>query len=111
MPVSDKQSQIRTMKCDAPGCDKEVTFDVLNQEDIAKLPEWLKTGRNVQLGNRAGYFYCGDVCEVKGVTTGQHNIPEPTKVQGATPAQADEVIRAARATKEALQPEGSVTLD
>jgi len=86
MSISDAVS--RTIKCDAPECDKLVTFDPQVQADVIALPDWVRTLRNVQLGNRATFSYCSDVCEVKGVTTGNHNVPEPKQVEEATPAQA-----------------------
>lgn len=82
----------RTIKCDAPGCTKEVTFHPDNQEEIAKLPDWLRAMRSVALGNGKKFFYCSDECEVNGVTTGEHNIPEPPKVQGATAADMQKAI-------------------
>ncbi len=79
--IQDKVS--RTISCDNKGCDKTVTFAPDNQEEIAALPEWLRTFRNVNLGNGAKFGYCSDVCEVEGATTGQHNVPEPPKVLAA----------------------------
>lgn len=73
----------RTIKCDNPACDKTVTFNPANQEEIAKLPDWLRALRSIHLGNGQQFFYCSDVCEVEGVTTGKHNVPEPPKVQAA----------------------------
>lgn len=78
----------RTIKCDAPDCDKTVTFNPQVEGDILALPDWLRTARTITLGNNAKFMYCSDVCEVKGVTTGNHNVPEPKQVEGATPAQA-----------------------
>jgi hypothetical protein len=73
----------RTIKCDAPECKNEVTFNPQNQEEVANLPKWLRTTRTVTLGNGQRFSYCCDVCEVEGVTTGQHNVPEPKQVQEA----------------------------
>lgn len=84
--ISDAVS--RTIKCDAPECDKTVTFDPQVPDQVIGLPDWIRTTRTVQLGNRASFTYCSDVCEVKGVTTGNHNVPEPKQVQEATPAEA-----------------------
>lgn len=82
MAISDKVS--RTIKCEGEGCPNEVTFDPQVQEDIIALPAWVRTTRTVQLGNRSSFTYCSDVCEVKGVTTGNHNVPEPKAVEPAT---------------------------
>ena len=73
----------RTIKCDGPECENSVTFNPQNQEEIAKLPAWLRTTRTITLGNNTRFTYCSDVCEVKGVTTGNHNVPEPKQVQEA----------------------------
>jgi hypothetical protein len=73
----------RTIACDGPECKNTISFDPQNQEEIAKLPAWLRTTRTVTLGNNQKFTYCSDVCEVKGVTTGNHNVPEPKQVQEA----------------------------
>ena len=39
MPFSD--NQLRTIKCDGPGCDKEVEFDLKDFKTIQAI-EWLK---------------------------------------------------------------------
>lgn len=78
-----KDVTTRTIKCDNPACDKEITFHPDNQEEIAALPDWLRQLRSINLGNGAKFFYCSDVCEVEGVTTGKHNVPEPPKVNAA----------------------------
>ncbi len=84
MPISDAVS--RTIKCDAVDCQNEITFNPQSQEEVIALPAWIRTTRTIQLGNRATFTYCGDVCEVKGVTTGNHNVPEPKTVEEATAA-------------------------
>lgn len=84
MPISDVIS--RTIKCEAEGCEHTVTFNPQVPEDVIALPDWIRTTRTVQLGNRASFTYCGDVCEVKGVTTGNHNVPDPKIVEPATGA-------------------------
>lgn len=86
----------RTIKCDAKGCDKVHTFNPQIEEEVANLPLWIRTTRTVTLGNRKQFTYCSDVCEVNGVTTGDHNVPEPKVVQEATPAQANQAIAAAQ---------------
>ena len=94
MPISDKTT--RTIKCDNKKCDKEVVFDLQDQEAISKMPDWLRTYRNVVLGNQSKFGYCSDVCEVEGVTTGDHNVPEPKQVQEATAADANRVAAQAK---------------
>ncbi len=94
MPMIDKTT--RTIKCDNAACDKEVSFDLKDQYAIAKLPDWLRTFRNVVLGNNTRFGYCSDVCEVEGVTTGNHNVPEPKKVVEATAADASKIAAQAK---------------
>jgi hypothetical protein len=81
-------SVIRTISCDGPNCTKQLLFD---QKDKAvfELPEnvWLKATRVIQTADGRNIVYCSDTCEVKGVATGKHNIPEPPKiVTAANPA-------------------------
>lgn len=83
MPFSDKQ--LRTIKCDGPGCDKEVEFDLRDAAAIQAI-DWLKGVRVVQTGDNRAFSYCSDVCEVKGVTTLQHNLKEKSLVAPATEA-------------------------
>jgi|SRR5208282_3032447 len=111
MPISDKTT--RTIKCDNTKCNKEVTFDLQNQAEIAALPDWLRTYRNVVLGNQTKFGYCSDVCEVEGVTTGNHNVPEPKQVQEATAADANRVAAQAavvEAMKTGAKGKGKVSL-
>lgn len=104
MSIADTMS--RTITCDNEKCtggdDKKlatVTFDPQNQEEISKLPDWLRTTRTITLGNNTRFTYCSDVCEVEGVTTGKHNVPEPKQIQEATPAQAATVVKQAAAVE------------
>jgi hypothetical protein len=89
----------RTIKCDNAECTNEVSFNPQSQEEIVKLPDWLRTTRTITLGNNTRFTYCSDTCEVKGVTTGNHNVPEPKAVVEATPAQAKEVVKQAAAVE------------
>jgi hypothetical protein len=104
LPISDKTT--RSIKCDNAKCDKEVSFDLQDQAAIAALPDWLRMYRNVVLGNNQKFGYCSDVCEVEGVTTGQHNVPEPKQVQEATPADASRVAAQAKAVEALKTPKG-----
>lgn len=91
----------RTIKCDNKECEHTITFDPQNQEQITNLPTWLRTFRTIVNGQNAKFGYCSDVCEVKGVTTGDHNVPEPPKIQQAT-SQAD-VKQAAKEAEAATE--------
>ncbi len=104
MPISDQS--FRTIKCDNTKCDKEVKFDLQDQAAIAALPDWLRTYRNVVLGNNTKFGYCSDVCEVEGVTSGTHNVPEPKKVVEATAADANRVAAQAAAVEALKTPKG-----
>lgn len=98
---SSTDAQIRTIACDgkdekgAP-CVNTISFDVQNQEAIATLPDWIRTYRTITLGNNRRFGYCSDVCEVNGVTTGDHNVPEPQRIQEATPLDAQRAIAEAK---------------
>jgi hypothetical protein len=89
----------RTIACDAPECSNTVTFNPAVQEEIVALPDWLRTTRTITLGNNSRFTYCSDVCEVKGVTTGNHNVPEPKQIQEATQEQAAQVVEQAKAVE------------
>ena len=104
MPISDQTT--RTIKCDNTKCDKVVTFDLQDQAAIAALPDWLRTYRNVVLGNNTKFGYCSDVCEVEGVTSGTHNVPEPKQVVEASPADANRVAAQAAAVEALKTPKG-----
>lgn len=91
---SDKQ--FRTIKCDGPGCDKEVTFDLKDVKAIQAI-EWLKGVRVCQTGDNRAFSYCSDVCEVKGVTTKLHNLQEAPKIIAATEGQIKEAAAQAEA--------------
>lgn len=101
--------QYRTVKCDAPGCTKEVRFDLKDVKTIQAI-DWLKGVRVIQTGDNRAFAYCSDVCEVKAVTTGKHNLIEkpvapvliPTATDGDVKAAAAQVASEAALT-EALQ--------
>ena len=92
MPFSDKQ--IRTIKCDGPDCKKEVTFDLTDVKAIQAI-EWLKGVSVVATGDQRNLCYCSDVCEVKGITTGVHNLKEKPKVAVASEAEVKQAVAAA----------------
>lgn len=94
MPVLDVQ--VRTMTCDNE-CGKTITFDVKDAQKVVEENPWLNTGRFIQTGDRRGFFYCSDKCEVEATGTGKHNVPEPKKIV-ETPS-----VGAAQAIKIAAQ--------
>jgi hypothetical protein len=64
----------RTITCDAPGCDKTVTFEMNSDEtDIVEQHPWLHTARLVQAAGR-NFVYCSDSCEVAAISDGAHKF-------------------------------------
>ena len=92
----------RTITCDA--CQKTVTWE--HPKDMNATVEantWLRTTRVIQTGDQRTFMYCSDLCEVAGIETGKHNVPDPPKVeipQGSAQAQ---IAAAAAAAKQAAQ--------
>ena len=70
MPIED----VRVIKCDGTDCDKATTFNPQDPQQVAALPEWIKSVRMVNRGDKKNYAYCSDVCEVKGVTAGNLSL-------------------------------------
>jgi hypothetical protein len=106
--MSILDSQIRSIVCDGPGCGKEVMFDLKDQKTVFENPDnvWLKSTRITQTGDGRNLVYCSDTCEVKGVATGKHNIPEAPKI--ITPTNPAAIIEAARAAQQAKQAEQAI---
>jgi hypothetical protein len=73
---------IRSISCDGPKCTKAVLFDRKDEKATFELPEniWLRATRVTQTADGRNKVYCSDVCEVEGVGTGTHNIPEAPKI-------------------------------
>lgn len=99
--------QIKTVTCNGPECDKTATYDVREEKQAIDQPEnsWMKSLRIVSTFDQRAFLYCSDICEAKGVATGQHNLPEPKKlIDGvATPAQIAQAAAAAKQAEEATQ--------
>lgn len=92
----------RNIRCDGPDCKKEVTFDPKFEKEIFLAPEnaWLRSGRVIQTGDQRILMYCSDVCEINGIRSGVHNLPEPKKViEAGTPAAVVAAAQAAAAAK------------
>lgn len=75
MGFKDEKSHYRTIACDGPECDKQARFEISDVAAIQQI-EWLKGLRIIATGDNRQIAYCSDVCEVKGVTTGSHNLQE-----------------------------------
>ena len=99
-----QDTPFRTLTCDGLGCTHTVTFQLSKEEHAKALAaegnEWLKTGRFVNTPDGRALFYCSDVCEIKGIETGQHNLPEPKRIISGV-ASAAQVAQAAAAAKAA----------
>lgn len=80
----------RTIKCDNPECNKEITFNRAEEKATFDNPGniWLKSIRLVQAIDQRSFVYCSDICEILGARSGQHNLPEPKKIIEAANAQA-----------------------
>lgn len=111
------KQDIITMSCDGPECKNSVVFALALEEQTANTPgnEWMKAVRIVKSADGRTFLYCSDVCEVKGIGTGQHNRPEPKKIIGdagsaAAVAQAAAAAEQAKKATEALKQGQGVTL-
>jgi len=101
-------SNIRAISCDGPGCDKQIMYDRKAEKETFELPEnvWLRGTRVTQTADGRNLVYCSDVCEVKAVSTGVHNILEQPKIAMGNPAaiaQAAQAAAQARQTSEAIR--------
>lgn len=80
MPIQD--TVVRTIKCDAEGCEHSILFDRKEEQQVFAKPEnvWLKGVRLIQTADGRNIAYCSDDCEVKGAASGKHNLPEPKRI-------------------------------
>lgn len=95
------------VKCELPECPNTATFDVSTKDKAMIDNPWLRTYRTVQTGDGRTFGYCGDACELAGVASGKHNIPEPKRIidtanAGAVAAVAQQVA-AAKAAEQAIR--------
>jgi hypothetical protein len=83
MPILD--TAIRSITCDGPECTKAVLYDRKEEKQTFELPEnvWLRATRVTQTADGRNLVFCSDICEIKSVETGKHNIPEAPKVVAA----------------------------
>ena len=101
-------STIRTLACDAPGCTKQVIFDHKEAQTVLALPEnvWVKGHRIIVTADNRNFAYCSDICEVKGIETGKHNVLEAPKVVPVGNAAA--IAAAAQAAAQARQTDAAI---
>ncbi len=100
MPLSDEA--LRTIKCDGPECNKNITFKRAEEKQTFDSPAniWLKSIRLIQTIDQRNFVYCSDVCEIMGTKGGQHNMPEPKQIiEAANPA----AVKAAAAAADAVK--------
>src|SRR5713226_9538912 len=98
MPIVD--SAIRTITCDG-GCGKKVMFDRKDEQTTFQNHEnaWLKGARVVQSFDGRNFLYCGDECDLKGVSSGKHNIPQI--IQAGNQKQVNEAVAFAEGVQKA----------
>jgi hypothetical protein len=101
-------TQFTTLTCDI--CKKTVTFEVIPNRNLPQTiideNPWIKSYRPVLRGDGVTFGYCSDLCEIAGIETKQHNIPEAPKVdlaQGSAKAQIEAAAAAAKAREEATK--------
>ena len=107
-------SQFRTVTCDQ--CKKTVTYEQLvdprtgrsggiDPKTMEENP-WLRTNRIILTADGRNFGYCSDLCEVAGLESGQHNMPEPAKIevpQGSAQVQIAAAAAAAKAREESTK--------
>jgi len=101
-------SNIRSISCDGPGCLKALLYDRKDEKTTFELPEnfWLRSTRVTQTADGRNLVFCSDICEVKSVETGKHNIPEPPKI--TTAANPAAIAAAAQAAARAAQADAAI---
>jgi len=68
------------VKCEREGCENDISFDQSTKEKTLNDNPWLRSYRTIQTGDGRSIGYCSDICEIKGVESGKHNIPEAPKI-------------------------------
>ena len=95
----------RTLTCNGKDCSKTVTYvHPTGLQDAIKENNWISTARIVQTGDGRNFFYHDDLCEISGIESGQHNVPEAPKVeipQGSAQAQIAAAAAAAKHQEQA----------
>ena len=92
--------QVRTISCNS--CDKVATFNIKDHQQAVIDNPWLSSSRVIQTGDGRNYVYCSDECEILGVATTLHNIPEKKNIVEVPDGQGTAAIQiAANAAKQA----------
>ena len=97
---------VTLVKCELLECPREASFDMATKEKVMADNPWLRTYRTVQTGDNRFIGYCSDTCEVRGVTSGKHNVPDPPKIVPA--ANAGAIALAAQAAANAKKAEQAI---
>lgn len=93
--MSILDAQFRTVTCNGTGCDKTVTFNQKDSQNVVNDNPWLQSVRVIQTADGRNLCYCSDVCEVNNVSSGAHNPPQAKKIIEMPTAGSDAVVRAA----------------
>lgn len=103
MSITD--TVVRTIKCEVEGCPNEVIFDRKEEQQVFAKPEnaWMKGIRLVQTADGRNIAYCSDNCEIEGIKTGKHNLPEPKRIIEAGNSAAVQAAAQANANAKAAE--------
>lgn len=90
-------SSFVSLSCDAPDCDKNVTFPQTEQAQAEALLEhpWLNSLRFVNTPDGRKFNYCSDECEAKAIGLGTHNKLEKRIITESNPASVNLAAKAA----------------
>jgi hypothetical protein len=91
----------RTFTCNNPSCSKTLTWPAQEEQKVFQENEWLMGLRVVNTLDNRRFSYCSDICEIKGVETGQHNLVQKPKVEIPTGPAVDAIQKAAQAAAQA----------
>lgn len=87
----------RTITCNGPKCDKTITIPAEDVKTAVSENPWLQGLRVLQTGDGRNFTYCCDLCEIDGVSTGQHNLPEQKKIVNVEAGAANLALKQAAA--------------
>ncbi len=99
MPI--QKQQFNTITCDAPECDKTITFEVTQNgidPAVIEANPWMKTNSVVSTADNRVFSFCSTLCLVKAASAGLFDPVEPKQVQ---PVQGSGIAAVAAAAAEA----------
>lgn len=100
-------SKIQIVQCEQ--CQKTSSAEMVGEGALEKAlaqDPWLRTYRTIQTGDGRVFGYCTDICEIEGVKSGAHNMPEEKKVD--TNATLGNIAALAQKAKEAKLAEAAL---